>query len=233
MTNSVQTPVLPADEAIRSRRSIRAYLAREVPREMITRILEVASRAPSGTNMQPWHVVVLTGEALRKVADDLEKRALAGEEGHWQYAYYPKAFRDPYLSRRRKVGWDMYARIGIQKGDNEAMLRQAAQNFRFFDAPVGLFFFIDGDLELGSWLDHGMFVQNVMIAARGYGLDTCPQAAFVRYHQPIAEMLNVPPMHRLVCGMALGYANHDADINDFTTEREPVEGFTQFMDELP
>lgn len=233
MTDSAEMPVLPADEAIRSRRSIRAYLKRDVPREMITRILEVASRAPSGTNMQPWHVVVLTGDALRAVADDLEARVLAGEEGHWQYAYYPKEFRDPYLSRRRKVGWDMYARIGIKKGDAEKMLHQSAQNFRFFDAPVGLFFYIDGDLELGSWLDHGMFIQNVMIAARGFGLDTCPQAAFVRYHQRIAEMLNVPPLHRLVCGMALGYADPSADINDFATEREPVEGFTQFMDVLP
>jgi len=226
-------PALPADEAIRSRRSVRAYLKREVPREMITRILEVASRAPSGTNMQPWHAVVLTGDALRAVADNLEARARAGEEGHWQYSYYPKQFRDPYLARRRKVGWDMYARIGIQKGDHEAMLRQSALNFRFFDAPVGMFFFIDADLELGSWLDHGMFLQNVMIAARGYGLDTCPQAAFVRYHQHIADMLKVPPGWRLVCGMALGYADKTAAINDFATEREPVEGFTRFIETLP
>jgi nitroreductase len=223
---------MPALEAITSRRSIRAFLDKAVPHDTIESILEAASRAPSGTNMQPWQVTVLTGKALKKAADTLEGIANNGEEGTPNYKYYPVEFREPYLSRRRKVGFDMYGALGIQKGDKARMHHQHVQNFRFFDAPVGLFFFIDADLELGSWLDYGMFIQNVMVAARAFGLDTCPQAAFTRYHKEINTLLGLGDDKKLVCGMALGYADISAPINTFAVTREPVASFTRFVDTL-
>ncbi len=226
-------PALPAVlDALTSRRSIRAFLQREVPRQTLEKILEAAARAPSGTNMQPWEVVALTGAALRKVADALFAKAMAGDEGNQNYPYYPQKFREPYLARRRKIGFDMYGALGIERGETAKMQHQLALNFRFFDAPVGLFFFIDADLELGSWLDHGMFVQNVMTAARAFGLDTCPQAAFIRYHDDIKAMLGLGPDKKLVCGMALGYADMSNPINTFAVEREPLARFARFVDKL-
>lgn len=219
-------------DAITSRRSIRAFLKQDVPREIIEAILEASARAPSGTNMQPWQVVVLTGDALKTMADTLGSKALAGDEGSDNYRYYPRQFREPYLARRRKVGFDLYGAIGIKKGDTERMHHQHAQNFRFFDAPVGMFFYIDADLELGSWLDFGMFIQNVMVAARAFDLDTCPQAAFIRYHREIGAMLGLGEDKKLVCGMALGYADPSAPINSFPTEREPLANFTRFLETL-
>lgn len=219
-------------DALTSRRSIRAFLKREVPKEILEKILETAARAPSGTNMQPWEVVVLTGDALKNVADTLFAKAMAGDEGNDNYRYYPRQFREPYLARRRKVGFDMYGALGIQRGENEKMNHQHALNFRFFDAPVGMFFFIDADLELGSWLDHGMFVQNVMTAARAFGLDTCPQAAFIRYHDEIKAMLGFGADKKLVCGMALGYADMSHPVNNFTVTREPLSAFARFVEKL-
>lgn len=221
------------DEAIVSRRSIRAFLSTPVPRADIEAILEVAARAPSGTNMQPWKAIVLTGKALHDFGGAIRALALAGDAGEAQYRYYPPQFREPYLSRRRKVGWDLYSSLGIARGETEKMIRQTARNFIFFDAPVGIVFTIDADLELGSWLDYGMFLQNIMVAARGRGLDTCAQAAFVHYHKPIREMLGLTEQDHIVCAMALGYADMAASENNFATEREPVAGFTRFMDELP
>lgn len=225
--------MLSADEAIVTRRSIRAFLDKPVPRGTVEDILAVAARAPSGTNMQPWRAVVMTGEALSTFGKALEALSLQGVSGAAQYAYYPPAFREPYLSRRRKVGFDMYATLGIQKGDKQRMQEQHARNFTFFDAPVGLMFTIDGDLELGSWLDYGMFLQNVMIAARARGLDTCPQAAFIVYHNEIRKLLGLPDDQRIVSGMALGYRDPDAPVNLFETVREPVSAFTTFIDRLP
>lgn len=219
-------------EAITSRRSIRAFLDKPVPRETIEKILEASARAPSGTNMQPWEVVVLTGEALKTMVETLYAKALAGDPGDDAYRYYPREFPEPYLARRRKVGFDMYAALGIERGQTEKMHHQHALNFRFFDAPVGMFFYIDARLELGSWLDHGMFVQNVMTAARAFGLDTCPQAAFIRYHDDINAMLGLGEDRKLVCGMALGYADLSKPVNTFPVMREPLANFTRFVETL-
>lgn len=228
------SPSVPptVEEALRTRRSVRAFLPTPVPREIIVRILELAARAPSGSNIQPWQVLVLTGEPLRALGAELNARVLSGDTGEEEYRYYPKAWREPYIGRRRKVGWDLYGALGIARGENEKMSRQHARNFQFFDAPVGLFFTIDRDMELGSWLDYGMFLENIMIAARGFGLDTCPQAAFNAYGAVIAERIAIPQTRMLVCGMALGHADPAAPENHFTTEREPVEGFTRFVDHL-
>ena len=221
------------DEAITSRRSIRAFLPTGVPRETVEDILRVASRAPSGTNTQPWKVTVLTGQALQRLAarirsahDDPQARATHTEE----YAYYPTEWRSPYVDRRRKVGWDLYGLLGIGKADKQRMHDQHGRNYTFFDAPVGLIFTIDRVLQTGSWLDYGMFLQNVMVAARARGLDTCPQAAFTQYHRLIAEELQLPAQEMVVCGMSLGWADPQAVENTLVTEREPVAGFSRFLE---
>ena len=221
-----------ADAAITSRHSVRAFLPTEVPRSVIEEILAVAARAPSGTNTQPWKVYVLTGasktELSRQIVaayDDPAVRATHVEE----YAYYPTEWRSPYIDRRRKVGWDLYALLGIGKADKERMHAQHARNYRFFDAPVGLIFTIERVMRQGSWLDYGMFLQNIMVAARARGLDTCPQAAFTQFHRIITAHVGAPAEEQVVCGMALGHADPAAVENSLVTEREPVGGFARFL----
>ncbi len=220
------------DAAITSRRSIRAFLPTPVPRETIEQILAVAARAPSGTNTQPWKVTVLTGgakhrlsAAIRAAYDDPAERARHSEA----YNYYPTEWVSPYIDRRRKVGWDLYGLLGIAKTDKARMHAQHGRNYDFFGAPVGLIFTIDRVMQQGSWLDYGMFLQNVMIAARARGLDTCPQAAFTQWHRIIAAELQLPPSEMVVCGMSLGHADPDAVENTLVTEREPVAAFTRFL----
>ena len=224
------------DAAITSRRSIRAYLPTPVPREVVASILNVASRAPSGTNTQPWKVTVLTGAAktalskrLRAVYDDPAERASHSEE----YAYYPTEWVSPYIDRRRKVGWDLYGLLGIGKADKARMHEQHGRNYEFFGAPVGLIFTIDRVMQQGSWLDYGMFLQNVMVAARARGLDTCPQAAFTQFHRVIADELALPASEMVVCGMSLGHADPAAPENTLHTDREPLAGFVRYLDQTP
>lgn len=221
------------DWALRSRHSVRAFLSNPVPRGTIEEILAVASRAPSGTNIQPWKVHVLTGRTRRSLSDAIvaaydDPRAGGGPPA--EYAYYPCKWVSPYLERRRKIGWDLYGLLGIKKGDKVKMHAQFRRNFDFFGAPVGLIFTIDRVLERGSWLDYGMFLQSIMISARGHGLDTCPQAAFIHYHRIITEQLRLPDEEMVVCAMSLGYADPDATENRLVTEREPVAGFCHFHD---
>jgi nitroreductase len=220
-------------EAMLSRRSTRAFLPTPVARETIEEILALAARAPSGTNTQPWHVYVLTGASLRALSarlvaayDDPAERAQHSEE----YAYYPTEWRSPFIERRRKVGWDLYGLLGIGKTDKARMHAQHRRNYEFFGAPVGLMFTIDRVMRQGSWLDFGMFLQSVMIAARAFGLDTCPQAAFTPFHRIITAQIGAPPEEQLVCGMSLGVADRAAIENTLVTEREPVTAFTRFLE---
>jgi nitroreductase len=231
MTDAAATRAV--DEAITSRHSIRAFLPTPVPRETIETILAVAARAPSGTNTQPWHVTVLTGEALASLSaklvaayDDPVERVRHTEE----YAYYPTEWRSPFIDRRRKVGWDLYGLLGIAKTDKERMHAQHRRNYEFFGAPVGFMFTIDRIMRQGSWLDFGMFLENVMVAARGRGLDTCPQAAFTPFHRLITEAIGIPDDQQLVCGMSLGWRDPEAIENTLVTEREPVASFARFLE---
>lgn len=230
----ISTPSQAAvDAAITSRRSIRAFLDKPVERDEILRILDVAARAPSGTNTQPWKVHVLTGAAR----DRLSKAILAAyadpaqaDAHREEYPYYPREWVSPYIDRRRKVGWDLYSLLGLTRDNKAGMAAQHARNFAFFDAPVGMIFTIDRILEQGSWLDYGMFLQNIMVAARARGLDTCPQAAFTQYHRIIAAELGLPANEMVVCGMALGWADPARVENSLQTEREPSHVFTRFME---
>jgi len=221
------------DAAITSRRSIRAFLPTPLAREDIEQLLQVAARAPSGTNTQPWKVYVLTGEKKQLLSErilaahaDPEQARLHTEE----YAYYPREWVSPYVDRRRKVGWDLYALLGLTRENKTGMAAQHGRNYAFFDAPVGLMFTIDRVMEQGSWLDYGMFLQNIMVAARGRGLDTCPQAAFTQYHKIIREVLKLPDNEMVVCGMSLGYADPARVENTLITEREPAAHFVKFVE---
>jgi len=222
----------PVDQALQSRRSVRAFLPTDVPDALVLHLLELAARAPSGTNTQPWQVHVLKGEALAQLVQLAQAcfndpQALAAQPE--PYDYYPKHWVSPYLDSRRKVGFDLYALLGIAKGDKEAMHRQHARNYCFFDAPVGLFFTIDNILSQGSWLDYGMFLQSLMIAARGHGLDTCPQAAWLSLQGVVTSFLELDDSKQLVCGMALGYADEAAIENRLLTERVAATEFARFV----
>jgi nitroreductase len=221
------------DAAITSRRSIRAFLPTPVAHEDIAAILQVAARAPSGTNTQPWKVYVLQGERKRQLSaailaahNDPARAAQHREE----YAYYPREWVSPYIDRRRKVGWDLYALLGLARDNKAGMAAQHGRNYEFFDAPVGLIFTIDRVMEQGSWLDYGMFLQNIMVAARARGLDTCPQAAFTQYHRIIGEQLALPESETVVCGMALGVADLSKIENSLITERMALSEFVKFVE---
>jgi len=219
------------DDIMIGRRSLRAFLPKAVPQEMIADLLLAAGRAPSGTNTQPWHVHVLQGQTRDKLINEVCK-AFDANQPHspLEYHYYPEKFFEPYLARRRKVGWDLYGLLGIAKGDVEKTRVQHRRNYELFDAPVALMFSIDRRLATGSWLDCGMFIQNVMLAARARGLETCPQAAWIDYHEVVREVIGLDPDHTLICGMAVGYADHDALVNTLVTERAKLEEFVRFYD---
>jgi nitroreductase len=219
------------EEAILSRRSLRAFKPDPVARATVERILALASRAPSGTNIQPWKVVVVAGAARDRLAKAMHEEFLRVGEAGWkrEYEYYPTRWRDPYLARRRKLGWDLYALLGIARGERDKTHRQHARNYLFFDAPVGLVITLERDLPVGAWLDTGMFLQNIMLAARACGLDTCPQAAIASAHTVLRRELHIPDAEIVVCGMSLGHARADAVENALVTEREPVAGFARFF----
>jgi nitroreductase len=225
--------VAAVDAAIKSRRSVRAFLPTPVPRSTVEQILDTASRAPSGTNTQPWKVYVLTGKAkaalsrkIRAVYDDPAQQSLHTEE----YDYYPTEWVAPYIDRRRQTGWGLYSLLGIGREDKQRMHEQLGRNYEFFDAPVGLIFTIDRVLRQGSWLDYGMFLQNIMVAARARGLDTCPQAAFMQFPRIVSEHVGAPVGEMVVCGMSLGVADPNAPENRLRTDREPVQGFAHFIE---
>jgi len=216
-------------DAILSRRSVRAFQDTPVSRELIEFMLKTASRAPTGGNLQPWHVYVAGGEVrdrlIRRVAEQLPLHPLGK---HPEYHVYPPKLQDPYRSRRFKLGEDMYAAIGVSREDREGRLRQFARNWEFFGAPIGLFFTLDRDMQQGQWSDVGMFMQNFMLLARESGLDTCAQESWASWHELVREELAIPDNQILFCGMAVGYADTEHPINNFTADREPLDGFATF-----
>jgi len=224
--------MMTVEEAVAGRRSIRAFLPTPVPRELIERVLAIAGRAPSGSNVQPWHVWVLQGAVRDEIVREAVGRYDRGEVSRGEYNYYPVKWREPYLARRRACGWGLYGTLGIGREDKDKMHAQHARNFAFFDAPVGLVFSIDRDLEKGSWLDYGMFLQSIMVAARGFGLETCPQAAWLIFYDVLQRRLAIPAGQTIVCGMALGYPDPADKVNTFTPARMPVGEFVSFVEKL-
>ncbi len=218
----------PVHAAIVSRRSVRAFLPTPIAGKTIRRILSVASRAPSGSNMQPWRVHVVVGTALARLKKSLSEAHASGEATSREYDYYPEQWREPYLGRRRKVGWQLYDAVGVKKGDREATRRQHGRNYVFFDAPVGLIFSIEKELGRGSFIDFGIFLQSLMIAIRGEGLHSCPQAALANYPGLVRAELEIPESELILCGMAVGHADLAAPVNGFLADREPLEAFVTF-----
>ena len=225
------------DAAITSRMSCRAFTAQEVPRQTVMDILSLASRAPSGTNTQPWQVYVLQGA----VRDTLVAQVCAAHDAVYadpaaaaqyaeEYDYYPTQWISPYIDRRRENGWGLYSLLGIARGEKDKMHAQHQGNFRFFGAPVGLMFTLDRRMGRGSLVDYGMFLSNIMVAARARGLHTCPQAAWNSFASIIKPLVGAGPDEMLVCGMALGYADASALVNTYITPRVPAESFTRWVD---
>ena len=229
MSDPQPTAAEIVEDAILSRRSVRAFLPTPVPRELIEHILDVAARAPSGTNMQPWRAYVLAGEVKERLSQPLVRAHVEGAPHRSEYKYYPDQFFEPYLSRRRRVGWDLYGLLGIARGETARMQAHHARNFLFFDAPAGLIFTIDRRLEIGSWLDYGIFLGNVMTAVRGHGLHSCAQAAFAPMHEIVRQHLPIPPEEVVVCGMSIGYEDTGAAENRLRTERIPAREFATFL----
>jgi len=217
-------------EAMRGRQSTRAFLDRPVARATIETILDAARWAPSGVNAQPWQVAVVMGGTQQRLGAALLAARVRGEAERPDYDYYPKQWDEPYKSRRRATGLALYGALKIGKDDSDARLKAWNNNYSFFGAPAGLLFFVDRALSQGSWVDMGMFIQNVMLAARAHGLETCPQASLAEYPDIVRKIVNVPDTRALICGMALGYADADAPVNRYRTEREPVSAFTQWYE---
>ena len=218
-------------EAARTRRSVRAYKTDAVPRETLRAVVEVARHAPSGSNIQPWRVHVLTGATLTRVGGAIRRAFLDDEPGHKRdYEYYTDPVFEPYLARRRACGWGLYGTLGIGRGDHEKSKAFRAGNYNFFGAPAGLVFSIDRTLEKGSWLDYGMFLQTIMLAARARGLHTCPEASIASYPDIVRRELGLTDEWVIICGMALGYADNDAPVNTFQPPRIALEEYAEFLD---
>ena len=218
-------------DAITGRQSIRAFLSdKTVSDEQVASLLNVAARAPSGSNIQPWHVYVVRGERKAAITEACSARFLNGDEGAYEYHYYPRAWREPYIGRRRQTGFGLYGLLGVDRQDVASVQGYRVQNYQFFGAPVGLFFTIDRDMEQGSWLDYGMFLQSFMLAAREAGLESCAQAAFCPYHDSVMPLLGAPDEQMLICGMSLGYADPNALINTYRTPRLDARDFMTVLD---
>lgn len=216
--------------ALDTRLSVRAFLDRPVPEDTLRDIIERASRAPSGGNLQPWHVIVLTGEARQRLVDAVAAEVPRAPTGQGtEYKIYPPELKEPYRTRRFRIGEMMYEKLGIPRENKAARLMQFARNYRFFDAPVGLLFTIDRSMQEGQWADLGMFMQSIMLLAREYGLDTCPQEAWAVWHKTIGELFEIPAEHMFFCGMALGYRDPDAPVNQLRSERAPLGEFARFI----
>ncbi len=217
-------------EAIRNRQSTRAFLDRDVSNEVITNILDTARWAPSGVNTQPWQVAVVRGQTKQRIGDDIIAARERGDAENPDYQYYPGQWVDPYKSRRVECGMALYGALGIGREDKEDRKRAWYANYHFFNAPVGLLFFLDRELAQGSWVDMGMFIQSVMLAALNHGLATCPQASLAEYPDIVRSAVALPHELALVCGMALGYPDEQAAVNNYRTTREPVEKFARWYD---
>jgi nitroreductase len=236
-TNLLNESFDAVDAAICSRMSVRAFTSQKVPHEALTHLLQVASRAPSGTNTQPWTVYVLQGRARDElvskvctVHDQIRVDPALAAGYSEEYDYYPSKWVSPYIDRRRENGWTLYGLLGIGKGDKDKMHQQHQRNYRFFDAPVGLMFTVDRAMGRGSLLDYGMFLQSLMVSARAHGLHTCPQAAWNGFSKIVLSHIGAGPDEMLVCGMALGYADTSHVVNTFLTPREDVDNFTHWLE---
>ncbi len=231
MTHELSKPAADVFEAARTRRSIRAFKADAIPAETLREIVALGRHAPSGSNIQPWRVHVLTGATLKRVGSSIQQAFLNDEKDHKRdYNYYTEPIEEPYLARRRACGWGLYGTLGIGRGDHEKSKAYRASNYVFFDAPAGLVLTIDRTLEVGSWFDYGLFAQTLMLAARARGLHTCAEASIASYPDIVRRELGITRDWTIMCGIAMGYAQDDAVVNTFQPERIALEDYATFYD---
>ncbi len=216
-------------EALKTRHSTRAFQDKAIPEDTIIEILDAARYAPSGVNTQPWQVAVLSGDSKQNLQEKIEQAFRNGEKSQLDYQYYPEQWEEPYKSRRKACGLKMYSALGITREDKERQMDQWAANYRAFDAPVMLLFFMDGAMQTGSFIDYGMFIQSVMLAAVDKGLATCPQASLAEYPELVKHELGYLKDSILVAGMAMGYEDREAAVNSYRTDREAVDEFARFF----
>ena len=230
MTEDISKPAPDVFEAARTRRSIRAYKPDPVPPATLREIVAAGRHAPSGSNIQPWRVHVLTGETLERLGAAIQHAFLTDEAGHHRdYDYYTDPIEEPYLARRRQCGWGLYSTLGIARGEHEKSKAYRARNYNFFGAPAGLVFTIGRELERGSWLDYGMFLQTLMLAARARGLHTCAEASIASYPDIVRRELGISDGNIVICGMAMGYADPDDIVNTFQPPRIEVDDYAVFL----
>ena len=237
MNQSHLFAVEAVDHVITSRRSIRAFLDQPIPEETLKTILKVASRAPSGSNTQPWKVYVARGQTRQQIIDQvcqaqqqLNQQPELAVNYQASFAYYPQKWFSPYIERRRENGLGLYGLLGILKGEKDKMAAQHLRNYQLFDAPVVMFLTVHQDLGVGAKMDASMLMQNIMLAAKARGIDSCPQAAWNHFHSLVLPLLQASPEEELVCAIALGYADPDAVVNQFQTPRAAVDEFSVFLD---
>lgn len=231
MSNELSKPAGDVFEAARTRCSIRAYKPDVIAAETLREIAALGRHAPSGSNIQPWRVHVLTGATLKRVGGAIQQAFLTDEPGHKRdYNYYTDPMEEPYLARRRECGWGLYGTLGIERGDHEKCRAYRAGNYVFFGAPAGLVLTIDRTLEIGSWFDYGMFAQTLMLAARARGLHTCAEASIASYPDIVRRELRISNEWTIMCGMAMGYAQEDAVVNTFQPPRIGVDEYATFYD---
>lgn len=217
-------------DAIRHRSSIRAYKDQPVEKSVVDDILTTANHCPSGANIQPWHVAVVTGQTKANISNDIMKARKAGTTENPDYQYYPIEWFEPFKTRRVECGMALYDALEIQRDDKVRRMEQWFRNYQFFDAPVGLFFFLHEKLELGSWVDMGMYIQTVMLAALDHDLGTCPQASLIEYPDIVRQHLNLSSKYRLVCGMSMGYPDLNHPVNNYRVKRVSAREFTKWYD---
>lgn len=229
LSNILSKPAADVFDAARTRRSIRAYKPDVIPTQTLRDIVELGKHAPSGSNIQPWKVHVLTGATLKRVGNAIQQAFLTDEPGHVRdYNYYTDPIEEPYLARRRACGWGLYGTLGIGRGDHEKSKAYRASNYVFFGAPAGLVLTIDRTLEVGSWFDYGLFAQTLMLAARARGLHTCAEASIASYPDIVRRELGIGRDFTIMCGIAMGYAQDDAVVNSFQPARIALEDYATF-----
>ncbi|MCI3134993.1 nitroreductase [Phenylobacterium aquaticum] len=217
-------------EALETRMTCRAFLTTPVPEATVRAILTEAGRAPSGGNLQPWRVWALSGEALAALKGAITAKIAAGQisDGQTEYNIYPPDMGEPYLGRKFRAGEAMYAALGVAREDLGSRMREYVRNFELFDAPVGLIFAIDRGLAQGQWADLGMYMQSIMLLAREHGLHTAALESWALWHATVREALDIPPELMVFCAMAMGRRDETHPINQYRSDREPLEAFATF-----
>ncbi|MEL7371528.1 MAG: nitroreductase [Myxococcota bacterium] len=220
---------MEVDHALRTRISVRAYLDKPVPEALVRDVLDAARWSPSGGNLQPWRVRVVTQQAQANITALAARVLAANPDGEAdEHPIYPAKLWEPYRTRRFALGEQMYALLGIPRSDKPARLQWFARNYEFFGAPVGLFFIIDRGMGRGQWAHLGMFMQSLCLAAHARGLGTCMQESWAMVRKSLHQHFGLPDHEIVYCGMALGFPDPNAEVNTLRSEREPVEAFAAF-----